>query len=340
MKRTLLLALSASLALPGCNGCNETERKPPAPAKTPGETQAKPPAGDKPAAEAAKPAAAKPAAPTEPREPYRGPNSKNTAGYTITTGFSDAAGKPVPQPKALAKTTVFVTVLGPGDVPKGTFNTFEGAEMHAFLLARDLRHAHYTKTSGAVAAGADARKVTFMPREGGDHALVTVFQPTGGTVQAVGAPVVFRGALPKIAGRGVAGLSARSRVKGGDVELATVPPVATVGTKLTLTARSLDNTGRVKAAVRPAFAVVLNDEMGGGEVVSFSQAGTASWTPEKAGTYLVLAPPLEAKGTTPLTFKITVTDPAQPAGAKPEAAKPAAAKPAAAKGSSAQPTTK
>jgi len=304
--------VAGALQANGCSSCSEPKK---AAAPTAAQDKATP------APEAADRAAAAPAPKIDPsvgakaaaatkadgdKPVYRGPSSTNPTGYTITTGFSNQEGESVGQPSALETTTSYVTVLAPGNAPIGAFDTFSGAEMHAFLLARDLRHAHYTKTSGAVAEGADARKVSFAPREGGDHALIVVFKPIGKATQAVATPVVFKGALPKIAGPGVAGLGPRSRVSGGDVRLIRTPKQAVVGQPLTLSAERLDNTGAVKATERLKFLAIFNDEMGGGEVVIFSAAGTATWTPSAAGTWLAVAPPRE--GSTPLTFKIVVAE--------------------------------
>ena len=104
----LAALLLATLNLPGCNSCNE----PTIPAKSPSSKAA---AGA--AAATAKATADHPApsvaiaakaggtgdekAPVEAKDPgvYRGPTSTNTAGYTITTGFSDEKARPLLSPQ-------------------------------------------------------------------------------------------------------------------------------------------------------------------------------------------------------------------------------------------------
>ena len=177
-------------------------------------------------------------------------------------------------------------------------------DVHAFLVARDMRQAIYAKGDGRVAEGADARKVTFLPREGGDHAMIVVLSPAGsGALHTISTPVVIKGALPEVMGPGVSGLTNRSRNKGGDVELRSDKALV-ANQPVTLSAVDVDNTGKKKGAHKLPFAVIYNDQMGFGEVLSWDDAGTSSWRPAEAGTYLVLAPPEE--GETALTFKLVV----------------------------------
>jgi hypothetical protein len=292
----VVTSVTCALTFSGCTSCSE---KTPAPAAKEPATAPILPSEAAPPSTAEHTGASAAAHPNPPMDGdakvYRGPSSNNPSGYAITTGFATETGDPVSQPSALETTHNYITVIGPDSAPIGAFDAYQGAEMHGFLLARDMRHAHYTSTTGAVAEGADARKVTFAPREGGDHALIVVFKPVGKPPQAVSTPVVFRGALPQIAGRGVAGLGLQSRVEGGDVRLTLSPSAPRVGQTITFTAH-----------VRLKFLAFFNEEMGGGEVATFSPAGTSQWTPKEAGTWLAIAAPTAGK--TPLTYKIVVAE--------------------------------
>lgn len=320
-----LVVLSLALVQTGCKGCGGEPVAPPKPAPAP-----EPAAAPAPAPEPA--AAAAPAPAPEPK-PYLGPQSRSRKGFKLTSGFADGKGKAVSQPTALEANTFYVTALAPDNRPLGGLDKFAGADVHAFLVARDMRQALYAKADAPVAEGADARGVVFTPREGGEHALMIVVAPTGmGEVHTISTPVVIKGALPELMGPGVAKLTSRSRTKGGDVELRSdKPPVA--GEAVTLSAVDLDNTGKDKGAVKLPFAVIYNEEMGFGDVLVFDDKGQTSWRPPEAGRYLVLAPPEEGVGA--LTFKLEVTAPIKGAPAAPSAppaaptAAPAAAPPAA-----------
>lgn len=304
----LITALAAALAQSGCKGCS---KEPPKPAPTPEITTPTPAA---PAPAAVTPAAAAEPAPAPAPERYLGPQSQSTSGFKLTSGFADQKGDAVSQPKALEKNTIYVTALTPEDRPLGQLDKFAEADVHGFLVARDLRQALYSNASGAVAEGADARALEFTPREGGDHAMMVVMKPSGGgQVLTISTPVVIKGALPEVMGPGVKGLTNRSRNKGGDVQLSPAS-LAIAGQPVVISANDVDNTGAVKGVHKLPFAVVYNDQMGFGDVLQWDDKGQTTWRPEAAGTYLILAPPEE--GTTALTFKLEVAPPpkAAPAG--------------------------
>ena len=245
--------------------------------------------------------------PAKVPERYLGPQSESPTGYKLTSGFANQKGESVRQPTALEQNTVYVTALSPDDRPVGDLDKFAGVDVHGFLVARDMRQAYYAKGDGPVAEGADARALKFLPREGGDHAMMVVVSPAGtGQVQTISTPVVIKGALPEVMGPGVSGLTARSRTKGGDVELRSDAPLV-VGQMAKLSTVDVDNTGQSKGAHKLPFALLYNDQMGYGEVLTWDDAGTTTWRPTEAGTFLVLAPPEE--GETALTFKLVVTAP-------------------------------
>lgn len=308
----LPLCLAAAMTTSGCDGCSsDHSRSKATPAATAPAALAAPTPATPTTARGASAEAASPEA-----EPYRGPTSTNPAGYTITTGFRNVKDESVSQPSAVEETTVMVTAMAPNQAPIGELAVYGGAEMHGFLIARDLRHARYWPGTGRVAPNADARALRFMAPEGGSHGLITVFQRPGQPPQAVSAPVTFRGALPKIAGRGVAGLNLRSRIKGGDAVLNVSRQQPKVGEELVLTLSRVDNSGNNAGQLRPAFLAIFNDQIGGGEVLQFSDAGTARWRPTTPGVWLVIAPPIDPRSDVPLTFGLRV-EPDEPKRATP-----------------------
>ncbi len=298
-----ILIFALALLQSGCKGCGPTEKSAP----TTKEPAAKAPAVAEPAPASA--AVTPQAAPVPPKAPerYLGPQSESPAGYKLTSGFANQKGESVRQPTALEQNTVYVTALSPEDRPIGDLDKVAGVDVHGFLVDRDMRQAYYAKGDGPVAEGADARQLKFMPREGGDHAMMVVVSPAGsGEVHTISTPVVIKGALPEVMGPGVSGMSARSRTKGGDVELRSEAPLV-VGQPAKLSTVDVDNTGKIKGSHKLPFAVIYNDQMGYGEVLNWDDAGATSWRPTEAGTFLVLAPPEE--GDTALAFKLVVAAP-------------------------------
>jgi hypothetical protein len=239
---------------------------------------------------------------------YGGPQSESRDHFSVTMGFQDADGKPTARPKAVDTTKFYISVLDPASRPVGQLAKVADAELHAFLVARDLRQALYANASGPAKPGADARAVRFSPREGGDHALLSVFQPAGGRLRVVASPVAISGALPQVAGPGVAGLSERATVGKKSFQLETLPAAPQAGRALRLTLRQLDARGQPAVPAKWPFLVLLNDELGWGDVVTCDDQGAASWLPPAAGTYLVLAPP--TSGEQPLLWKLAVVAPA------------------------------
>lgn len=296
--RIALLATltGAALAQTGCKGCgNRPEAKPVAAEAT------KMPVAAVPPAEAVSPVTA--VSPTD-APAYPGPRSESADRFRVTTGFSTDAGAPLPQPQALEKNIVYVSVLDPDGHPVGQFERIERGEVHGFLVARDLRQALYASAAGPVKEGADARALTFQPREGGDHALITVFQPKGGSAHVVTTPVAIKGALPEVVGPGVDSLSGRAKADHDRIQLTTTPTQIVAGQAVQLLAQDMDDHGATRGEVKLPYVVILNDQMGFGDVVEWDAAGKASWLPPRAGTYLVLAPP--TRGEKALAFKLTV----------------------------------
>lgn len=302
VKRIALLAglTGAVLAQSGCKGCNNGQQAKPVTTEVakPVEPAVAPP-------EAVSPVTA--VSPTD-APVYPGPRSESVDHFRVTTGFSTQAGAPLPQPQALEKNVIYVSVLDPDGHPLGQFERVERGEMHGFLVARDMRQALYASAVGPVKEGADARSLTFEPREGGDHALVTVFQPKGGSVHVVTTPVAIKGALPEVVGPGVESLSGRAKTAQEDrIQLTTTPTQIVAGQAVQLLAQDLDDKGNTRGEIKLPYVVILNDQMGFGDVVEWDSAGKASWLPPRAGTYLVLAPP--TRGEQALSFKLVVTAP-------------------------------
>jgi hypothetical protein len=331
----LLLALPLS----GCQSCSgDKETKPdnttPTPSE-PAEAEAPPPAAA--AAAEAPPAAA--AAPAQAKVAYDGPQSANAAGYKITSGFSSAGGEPLTQPKALERNGIYLTVLDSGDHPIGDLDVVDDGEVHGFLVARDMRQAYYARTSGSVAPGADARALSFEPREGGDHALVAVFKPRDAGPQAVPTPVVIRGNLPQIAGPGAAGLMRKVRRSTGEVELSVDPLQPTAGAALSMRLVARDLAGKDKGAIGLRWAVICSAGIGTCEVLQADAEGVLRWTPSQVGSYVVLLPATHAfreeaakdpaLAREAMTFGVGVLPKATgEGGAEPAEAAPAAAEPA------------
>ncbi len=316
------LVTSAALTVQGCNGCNGEAGKT-EPGKTEAKAETTPAAGAEPApTPAAEPAPAGQevkAAETE-APAYDGPSSRNEAGFQITSGFVDADGKPMSQPQALAATQFYLTVLDDGAHPIGALTPFADAEIHAFLVARDVRQAYYARGSGPIAVGADARSVTFAPREGGEHALVAIFQPKDGQVQAVTTPVVIRGNLPQVAGPGAAGLPRRLKRSDGDISLDVSPVQPLAEAEVVLKASTYKPGGEATGAMALPWAAICTESFASCEIVQGDPAGVLRWRPARPGNRLVLLP--DAKGKTALVFGLAVMPAAPP---EPGAAAPAAA---------------
>lgn len=307
--RTVVLAAVAAAALvqTGCKGCS----KEPAPvAQTTAAAQVDSPAVAPPEAVSLATAASPAAAVQAPV--YPGPRSESVDHFRITTGFASEKGEPLPQPNALDVNKIYVTVLDPEGRPVGQFDKLERGDMHGFLVARDLRQAFYASALGPVKEGADARALTFSPREGGDHAFIAVFQPKGGKPKVVSAPLSIHGALPEVVGPGVESLSTRAKAGHDHVQITTSPVQPIAGQPVRFSAQDFDEKGQARGEVKLPFVVAVNDQMGWGDVIEWDAHGQATWTPTIPGTYLLLAPP--TRGDRALAFKVTVS--AQPAPVK------------------------
>lgn len=302
-----LAVAAGALVQSGCKGCGKEEPAPaPAPVAAPTEAPAAVPAPEVPSPTGL-------AAPASPAEApvYPGPRSESLEGWRITTGFATLKDEPLTEPSAIDENKIFVTVLDPKGRPIGQFDKLERGEMHGFLVARDLRHAWHSVGTGPVREGADARVLTFKPGEGGDHALVTLFKAAGQPAVVVSAPVAVKGALPEVMGPGLASLGNRAKGEVDHLELTTDPAEPVAGKPAHLLAQDLDKTGAVKGEVRLPFVVILNDQMGIGEVVEWPETGKPAWTPRHPGDYLVLAPPTRGKKALAFRLKV-VAPPAQP----------------------------
>jgi hypothetical protein len=288
-----VVVVAVAIGAEGCKGCGSEPVAEPtvgveAAAPSPDDKAAAPTPTEPAAAAAAEPAA-KPAA-AEPPTDYDGPRSENGGGFKVTSGFADASGKPLSQPKALEAGRVFVTALDSGNHPLGKLDVFGGAELHGFLLARDLRQAYYADGSGAVAPGADARALDFVPREGGEHALVLVFRPVGEAPQAVATPVVIKGNLPKVAGPGTRGVPLRLRRPSGDLELVVTPPQPVAGAEVRLSGRRYDAAGADKGGFGLPWAVRCTPGFGRCEVIEGDREGVIAFRPDAAGDSILLMP--------------------------------------------------
>ncbi len=290
IRRPIVIAafavLLVAVTLAGCKGCDDDERTVTVNVTEPAAPNAEgmAPTADDPPAAADAPAV----------EPYDGPTSANASGFKLTSGFANGAGESVRQPIALEQNRVFVTVLDDGNHPIGTLSAFDDAEVHAFLIARDMRQTYYAQASGSIAPGADARGFDFEPREGGDHALVAAFQPNGGTLQAVATPVVIRGNLPQVAGPGVADLTRTMRKSGGDAELVVEPLQPSEGSEMTLRLTRRELGAKATTTVGLRWAVVCTAGIGACEVLSAGRDGLLHWTPTAIGHFVMLIPAAHA----------------------------------------------
>ena len=295
------LLTAAALSQSGCKSCGKEE-----PAVAPVAA----PADQKLGEAAVAPAAAATAAVAIPEpvspEVYPGPRSESLEGWKITTGFSNLKDEAVTQPSALEDTKVYVTVLNSDSRPVGQFDKLERAELHVFLVARDLRYAVFSHGSGAVREGADARSAVLRSPEGGDHALVAVFKPTGQPARVVSAPLSIKGVLPEVMGPGLGSLSNRGKSEAETLVLTTVPGQLVVGQPAQLFTHDLKG-DTPTSEVKLPYAVILNDQLGWGDVVEWDANGKATWVPRKAGDFLVLAPP--TRGVKALAFRVHVDAP-------------------------------
>ncbi|GEM_PF-3308471 len=307
MKRNLLAAMVVAGAFiqAGCNGCNNDKKT--------HEAATAPPAADKTAEKAADPVDKPPPKAAAQAEPavveYRGPRSESADGYKIATGFANSADQPIRQLEAMEKTSVYITVMDKDNSPVGQLGTLAGQQMHAFLVATDMRQGYYSAAAKAVEPGADGRKVEFKPREGGDHALIVAFRTEDGAPRTISSPVVIRGALPSVAGPGIASLPSRSRTVGGEVQLIAQPSRPKVGQTVTFGTTWLDNTGQPTGKPPAQFLVVYNATLGEGVLIAPRDGQTLTWKPTEPGVYLVLTAPIDDSRA--LTWKIHV-DPAEP----------------------------
>ncbi len=292
MRNTPLLVavIMVSLGQAGCRGCGDDNTQD-APAKTTA-TPSSATAPTTPPPPTSPPLKTVDAATTSAaRVPtYRGPASKSDDGYQLTMGFADDQSNPLRQPEALQRTHFFVTVLAPNDRPVGELADVDGAQMHGFLLALDMRQLLYAKAPGPIAAGADARELTFRPREGGDHALITAFTTADGNKRTVSSPVVIRGALPAVMGAGVEGLTDVAKIAGGHLKMS--PATANVGQSICLSFAAMDDAGRPLANRSTEHAPVLayDTALGTGRWLSAKKKTepSCSWTPSQPGTFVVL----------------------------------------------------
>jgi hypothetical protein len=287
----LALGVGTAFAQSGCKGC---QREPPPVA----------PAPVAPAPVVEPPAPPTPVAAEEPPPSYPGPRSESLDGWRITTGFASEQDEARTEIRALELTRVYVTALDPGQHPVGRFDKFERGDLHAFLVAKDLRHALYSFALGPIQQGADARKIEFKPPEGGDHAMIAVFKPTGDRPRMISTPVAVKGVLPEVLGPGVESLGSRAKTATEDVLLTTEPATVEAGKPCKLIAHDLDPSGQQRGLVALPFALVANEEMGWGDVVEWGAETYGTWTPKWPGTYLVLAPPTREERA--LTWKIVV----------------------------------
>lgn len=296
-----VLLAAAGLGQSGCKSCGK-ETPPTEAGKA---AQESPAVAGADAAAVQPPQAASAVAAPEPVSPdiYPGPRSESLEGWRITTGFSTTKDEALPQPSALEDTRIFVTVLNAESRPVGQFDKLERAELHMFLVPRDLRYTVYSSGSGPVREGADARSVTLRSPEGGDHAMIAVFKPTGQPPKVVTAPLSIKGVLPEVMGPGLGSLSNRGKSEAETLVLTSMPGQLVVGQPAQLFAHDLKG-DQAAGEVKLPFVVILNDQMGWGDVVEWNENGKATWIPRKAGDYLVLAPP--TRGVRALAFRLHV----------------------------------
>lgn len=318
-QRAMVAALIVGLSggtLAGCNGCQ-------GPAKPAVQSNAPTPSATATPAEVAKTAAPTAAGAGEDARAeaatakapdagvYKGPSSESPDGYKVASGFADEQGRGLAQPAVLELGHAYITVLDPQNRPLGTLGKLAGADMHGFLVARDMRQALYSRAVGKITPESDARDLRFKPREGGDHALIVAFATSDDKTHTIATPIVVKGALPVYEGTGVAGLGDRARIEGGDLRLFTEPAQAMAGQPVTLVTEALDNTGKARAGTELSFVLVYNDQLGIGEVLPITRGRSTAWTPAEPGLYAVLGAP--KAGSTALTWKIAVVPAAEKA---------------------------
>lgn len=239
-----------------------------------------------------------PQAPT-PTHAYTGPTSKSPDGLQISTGFLNADGKPLPQPQAGAINQILTTALDAQGRPLQHLTSLDGQEMWGFLVAMDLRHVQLASAEGPVREAADARMLKFMPPGGGDHALVTVFQPEGGELQAVSTPVSISGHLPEVAGPGLQSLGMTARDAEGEVNLTLLPANPTPTAPLELRFH------RQKQLLQPLYAVLLDPPLGRALVLQPGGGqGNLQWNQPISGEWLLLLAP--QKGDRALAFRLSI----------------------------------
>lgn len=309
----VFFATLVMVASSGCQGC-DGGKKPPAPTANESAANGKvagSETSDKGAAAAA--VATPPKAAEKP--PYRGPSSKSADGYQLTMGFADNNGTPQRQPEAMEATQFFVTALDPTNRPLGQLADVNGRQLSGFLVARDLRQLLYSEASAAIADGADARRLVFAPREGGDHALIAAFATDRTSLRVVTSPVVVKGALPQLKGPGVAGLSDVAKFPNGSVALTASHTTVGAPMVLTLQVRNLSGAAIPVERNRLTPVLVADDAMGQGWWLAHSTKSPHSWTfsADAPGDYLVLAVLRQVDAATstslpprPLAFKLTV----------------------------------
>ena len=271
---TVTLPLVVALSQTACRGCES----PPSPRQSP----SPPPPDD---AAVALPAPNTPttaptamAPPAETPTPTAGPAAVDASGFRISTGFLDRRLQPLPQPQARATTQVVVTALDPQGRTLGQLAPVADQQMHGFLVAKDLRHVRYAAADRPVRENADARALPFAPPGGGDHALIALFQPVGGQLHAVTAPVTVAGNLPTVAGPGVSGLLRLP--PSGPHALTLLPPTPHAGddVDLRLTGPALPFIVAVDAAMAHATALLPTPQ------------GTFHWVAPQPGLWLLLVP--------------------------------------------------
>ena len=241
---------------------------------------------------------------------YAGPSSRSADGFQLSTGFIDANGQPLPQPRAGVPVSIYTTALDPAGHPLGALDRIGDAEMVGFLVARDLRHAFVASARAPVREGADARSLTFAPPGGGDHALIAVFRPQAGALHAVISPVSVTGNLPQLLGPGLSSLSMRAQTADEHVELTLLPAQRMPTAPLDLKFDALDAEGHHHAPVHLAFAVLVDPPMGRAIVLEAREdASQLHWRNPEPGDWLLLAQP--NTGDRPLAFHLHL--PALPA---------------------------
>ncbi len=284
----LLCLLAIAVVQTGCKGCG-TEQKSQLEIDRytiPKEPVAAPAAVATPATASPTAAAAKPEEP----EVFHGPKSESDDGFRITTGFANAAGESTPQPQALEMMQVYLSAMDHDGHPQGQLEDLNGAQVYAFLAARDLRQVYFSLAKQSVRQGADARALKFNPREGGDHALIAAFSIAGAT-HVVSTPIAIKGALPQVMGPGIEALSNESRQKNKTLRLISLPEAVVKNQPVQLSIHEFDKENVDKGEITMPLLLIVDQEMGEGDVVRWDAAGKAIWLPKKRGTFLVLGVP-------------------------------------------------